>query len=37
MNIYTQAVPDSLRSAMEGFDREMSPAGERIAENSEHK
>jgi integrase len=37
MNIYTQAVPDSLRSAMEEFDQEMSPAGEQISKDSEHK
>jgi integrase len=38
MNIYTQAVSDSLRSAMEEFDREMSAInGKQNSEDSEHK
>lgn len=38
MNIYTQAVSDSLRSAMEEFDQEMSAINRRQnSEHSEHK
>jgi len=38
MNIYTQAISDSLRSAMEEFDQKMSAiSGKQNSEDSEHK
>ncbi len=38
MNIYTQAMSDSLRAAMEDFDQEMAVnAKKKTAKDSEHK